>query len=96
MKWHGVVDKVVIPMVLSPLLGFGLSYLFMLGDAVVVPEGERGAGQPRLPVGARSRRPATMAFGHGTQDAQKTMGVIALTLFVAGHNSSAGRHSRSG
>jgi inorganic phosphate transporter, PiT family len=31
-----------------------------------------------------------MAFGHGTQDAQKTMGVIALTLFVAGHNSSAG------
>jgi PiT family inorganic phosphate transporter len=31
----------------------------------------------------------TMAFGHGTQDAQKTMGVIALTLFVAGHNVSA-------
>ena len=28
---------------------------------------------------------ATMAFGHGTQDAQKTMGVIALTLVVSGH-----------
>ena len=26
-----------------------------------------------------------MAFGHGTQDAQKTMGVIALTLVVSGH-----------
>jgi PiT family inorganic phosphate transporter len=28
---------------------------------------------------------ATMAYGHGTQDAQKTMGVIALTLVVSGH-----------
>jgi len=28
---------------------------------------------------------AAMAFGHGTQDAQKTMGVIALTLVVSGH-----------
>jgi PiT family inorganic phosphate transporter len=26
-----------------------------------------------------------MSFGHGTQDAQKTMGVIALTLIVSGH-----------
>ncbi len=26
-----------------------------------------------------------MSFGHGTQDAQKTMGVIALTLVVSGH-----------
>jgi PiT family inorganic phosphate transporter len=33
---------------------------------------------------------ATMAFGHGTQDAQKTMGVIFLTLAVNGNvNSSA-------
>src|SRR5205085_7053823 len=28
---------------------------------------------------------ATMAFGHGSQDAQKTMGVIALALVVSGH-----------
>src|SRR3954470_6536797 len=27
-KWLGIVDKVVIPMVLSPLIGFGLGYLF--------------------------------------------------------------------
>jgi PiT family inorganic phosphate transporter len=30
-----------------------------------------------------------VAFGHGTQDAQKTMGVIALTLVLSGH---LGRH----
>src|SRR5919107_6265442 len=29
-KWMGVLDKVVIPMVVSPLVGFGLGYLFML------------------------------------------------------------------
>src|ERR687898_324557 len=29
-QWLGILDKVVIPMVLSPLVGFGLGYLFML------------------------------------------------------------------
>src|SRR3978361_2094173 len=29
-KWNGIVDKVVIPMVLSPLIGFGLGFLLML------------------------------------------------------------------
>jgi PiT family inorganic phosphate transporter len=83
-KWNGVVDKVVIPMVLSPLLGFGLAYLFMLAmlwlfRKVNAHRANRGFrwGQI-LSAGA-------MAFGHGTQDAQKTMGVIALTLAISGH-----------
>src|SRR5437588_11966315 len=29
-KWHGVWEKIVIPMVASPLIGFALSYMFML------------------------------------------------------------------
>ncbi len=87
-RWSGVVDKVVVPMIASPLLGFGLSYVFMVAllwafrkvNAVRANRGFRW-GQI-VSAGA-------MAFGHGTQDAQKTMGVIALTLFVAGHNSRA-------
>ena len=83
-KWHGVLDKVIVPMIISPLIGFGGSYLFMLlllwifrrRNAVKTNRGFRW-GQI---VSA-----ATMAFGHGTQDAQKTMGVIALTLTVSGH-----------
>jgi len=83
-EWQGVLDKVLIPMVVSPLVGFGLSYLFMLSvlwafrrrNAVRVNRGFRWAQ-----IGSS----ATMAFGHGTQDAQKTMGVIALTLVVSGH-----------
>src|ERR1700710_130606 len=29
-KWSGILDKVIVPMVISPLIGFGLAYLFML------------------------------------------------------------------
>jgi PiT family inorganic phosphate transporter len=89
-QWSGVVDKVVIPMVVSPLVGFLLSYLFMLAllwtfRRVNAHRANRGFRWGQI-VSA-----ATMAFGHGTQDAQKTMGVIALTLVVSGHlGSSAG------
>ena len=83
-KWSGLVDKVIVPMVVSPLVGFGLSYLFMLAllwsfrraNAVKTQRGFRWA---------QVASAATMSFGHGTQDAQKTMGVIALTLVVSGH-----------
>jgi phosphate/sulfate permease len=83
-KWQGVVDKVVVPMVLSPVIGFGLSYLFMLALLWAF----RNAHAVRANRGFRWGQiasAATMAFGHGTQDAQKTMGVIALTLIVSGH-----------
>jgi phosphate/sulfate permease len=83
-KWDGILDKVVIPMIISPLVGFGLSYLFML----IVLWAFRNANAVRANRNfrwAQIASAATMAFGHGTQDAQKTMGVIALTLVVSGH-----------
>ena len=83
-KWSGVVDKVVVPMVISPLIGFVGSYVFMVlllwlfrkRNAIKANRGFRWG---------QIASAATMAFGHGTQDAQKTMGVIALTLTVSGH-----------
>ncbi|MCU1657365.1 MAG: putative low-affinity phosphate transport protein [Pseudonocardiales bacterium] len=83
-KWKGVLDKVVVPMVISPLVGFALSYLLMLAVMWTF----RRANAVRANRGfrwAQIASAATMAFGHGTQDAQKTMGVIALTLVVSGH-----------
>ncbi|MEO6885024.1 MAG: inorganic phosphate transporter [Jatrophihabitantaceae bacterium] len=83
-KWTGVVDKVVIPMVVSPLIGFALSYVFMLMLMWVF----RNVNAVRANRGFRWAQivsAATMSFGHGTQDAQKTMGVITLTLVVSGH-----------
>jgi phosphate/sulfate permease len=86
-NWSGVIDKVVIPMVASPLVGFLGAYLFMLTLLWIF----RRVNAVRATRGFRWGQivsAATMAFGHGTQDAQKTMGVIALTLYVAGHNDS--------
>ncbi|RBY86981.1 inorganic phosphate transporter [Blastococcus sp. TF02A-26] len=82
-QWMGILDKVVIPMVVSPLVGFGLGYLFMLA----ILWSFRGANVTRANRGFRYAQiasSATMALGHGLQDAQKTMGVITLALFTAG------------
>jgi phosphate/sulfate permease len=83
-QWAGVVDKVVIPMVLSPVVGFGLAYLAMVGLLWVF----RRANPHRVNRNFRHAQigsAALMAFGHGTQDAQKTMGVITLALVTSGH-----------
>jgi PiT family inorganic phosphate transporter len=82
-KWLGIVDKVVIPMVLSPLIGFSLGYLFMLA----ILWSFRRANAHKAHRGFRYAQivsSATMAFGHGTQDAQKTMGIITLALVTSG------------
>lgn len=81
--WGVLLDKVLIPMVASPLIGFGLSYLFMVALLWVF----RKANAVRANRGfrwAQIASAATMSFGHGTQDAQKTMGVIFLTLVIHG------------
>jgi PiT family inorganic phosphate transporter len=83
-KWKGLFDKVVIPMVVSPVAAFVLSYVFML----IILWTFRRVQAHRAQVGfrwAQIASAATMAFGHGTQDAQKTMGVIFLALLVNGN-----------
>jgi PiT family inorganic phosphate transporter len=82
-QWMGILDKVIIPMVLSPLVGFGLGYLFMLA----LLWSFRHANAHKANRGFRYAQiisSATMALGHGMQDAQKTMGIITLALVTAG------------
>jgi PiT family inorganic phosphate transporter len=83
-KWDAVVQKVVIPMVLSPVVGFGLAFILM----IAVLWGFRRANLRNATVGFRMGQwasSAAMSFGHGLQDAQKTMGVITLALVVTHH-----------
>jgi phosphate/sulfate permease len=83
-QWMGIVDKVVIPMVVSPLVGFGLGYLFMLA----ILWSFRKANAHKAHRGFRHAQivsSAAMALGHGMQDAQKTMGIITLALVTSGH-----------
>ena len=83
-NWHSVISKVVIPMVVSPVVGFGLAFLVLLA----LLWSFRGVNPRKASVGFRIGQwgsSAAMAFGHGLQDAQKTMGVITLALVVTHH-----------
>jgi PiT family inorganic phosphate transporter len=82
--WSGVVDRVVIPMLISPLVGFIGAFALMSAILLIfrrTAPGRVGRGF-RL---AQTVSAAAMALGHGLQDAQKTMGVMFLALLVAGH-----------
>ena len=81
--WSVILDKVVIPMVLSPLVGFFLAYLLMVAVLWIFRNAAPGRTQRRFRV-AQTVSAAAMALGHGLQDAQKTMGVIVLALVAAG------------
>lgn len=84
-KWAGVIDKVVIPMVLSPIVGFLIAYALMLGIFWAF----RASNPHRVGRGFRIAQifsSSAMALGHGLQDAQKTMGVIVLVLIIGGYH----------
>ena len=83
-KWDVIVDKIVIPMVASPLFGFAAAFALML--AIMWTFRRRNPARTfrgfRL---AQTVSAAAMALGHGLQDAQKTMGVIFLALLTGGY-----------
>jgi PiT family inorganic phosphate transporter len=81
--WDGVLNKVVIPLFTSPLIGLALGYFFMKLVfelfANWTPNKANGLFH-RLQVISG----AFMAYSHGNNDAQKTMGIITLALVTAG------------
>ncbi len=85
--WEGILGDVVVPMILSPLVGFGLGFLVMLTVLWTFRNGHPG----RLNRGfrwAQTASAAAMAVGHGMQDAAKTIGIIVLALYVGGYQNS--------
>ncbi len=83
--WSTVVDKVVIPMVVSPLLGFFLAYLVMIALLWIFRRAQPGKVSRGFRI-AQTLSAASMALGHGLQDAQKTMGIVVLALVTTGHS----------
>jgi PiT family inorganic phosphate transporter len=82
--WQLIGEKVIKPSVAVPLLGFGLAAILSLSMAGVI--GRYLDGHPRPLRGALLLSGGFVALSHGKNDAQKTMGVIALALVVAGEN----------
>ena len=81
--WSVIVDKVVLPMIFSPLVGFGLAFAVMLAIMWIF----RRRSPSKTNRGfrfAQTLSAAAMALGHGLQDAQKTMGVIFLAMLTGG------------
>ena len=82
-QWLGIVEKVVIPMVVSPLVGFSVAGLLMVVIMWVFRNKSAGPVNRGFRL-AQTISAAAMALGHGLQDAQKTMGVIFLALLTYG------------
>jgi PiT family inorganic phosphate transporter len=82
-RWGVVRDLVLVPMLLSPLIGFALAWLLMAGIIRSVREVTYGTARRRFKV-AQTVSASAVALGHGLQDGQKTMGVIVIALVAGG------------
>ena len=80
--WGGIVRKVLIPLVGSPVMGFILGFLLMgviFKTLAHVHPGRVSSSFRHLQIVSA----AAMAFTHGLNDAQKSMGIITMALVSA-------------
>ncbi|MET9785909.1 inorganic phosphate transporter [Streptomyces canus] len=82
--WNGVLDKVVIPMFISPVVGLIVGYLVMAAIMWIFRRANPHKAKRGFRI-AQTVSAAGMALGHGLQDAQKTMGVVVMALVISGH-----------
>src|SRR4051812_22232098 len=83
LKLDGIVNKVLVPLVSSPVIGFLGALVLMIvlyWTFQMVHRRTLATVFRRLQVFSAGY----MAFAHGSNDAQKTMGIITLALFSAG------------
>jgi inorganic phosphate transporter, PiT family len=83
-KWDGLKDKVLIPSLLAPFLGIVVAGALMIGVLWII----RRHSPSRVNRIFRRLQLVSggfVAFTHGTNDAQKTMGIISLALVASGH-----------
>lgn len=79
LHWDGVTDKIIIPMFSSPIMGFIVGYFIMVAlywllHRISLPIINKWFSKLQI-VSA-----GYMAIMHGANDAQKTMGIIALAV----------------
>jgi PiT family inorganic phosphate transporter len=82
-QWHGVWEKVVVPGAVSPAIGFAGAFLLMILIYRVFFRASPGVAHRGFRYGQLVSG-TWVAFTHGANDAQKTMGVLALALYTHG------------
>ena len=82
-EWHGVWEKVIVPGALSPVIGFAVAFVLLVIIYRAFFWLSPGAASSGFRIGQLFSG-TFVAFTHGANDAQKTMGVIALALYTHG------------
>ena len=82
-QWHGLVHKVIFPALFSPAIGFAGAFLILIAIYWLFFRVPPGAAN-RTFRGGQIASAIWVSFNHGANDAQKTMGVIALALYSHG------------
>jgi PiT family inorganic phosphate transporter len=82
--WHGLAHKVAIPAIVAPLLAFAAAFAVLLAIYWSLSWLTPGVANRTFRIGQLASG-TWVAFTHGANDAQKTMGVIALALFAGGN-----------
>src|SRR5712691_4942523 len=80
-QWHGIAHKVVIPALVAPAIAFGAGFVLLLILYWLFKWMTPGGGNRTFRLGQLASS-AWVSFNHGANDAQKTMGVIALALVL--------------
>lgn len=89
LKMDGIVKKLIIPLFTSPLIGFFLGYLVMkLIYQICSKMSQKDVNKRFSKLQILSA--AFMAYSHGNNDAQKSMGIITLALVAMNKNGGEG------
>jgi PiT family inorganic phosphate transporter len=83
-QWRGVWEKVLLPGLASPVIGFAGAFLLIVVIYRVFFRASPGVAHRGFRLGQLASG-TWVAFTHGANDAQKTMGVIALALYTNGN-----------
>jgi PiT family inorganic phosphate transporter len=86
-QWRGVWEKVVLPGLASPAIGFAGAFVLIVVIYRLFFRASPGVAHRGFRLGQLVTG-TWVAFTHGANDAQKTMGVIALALYTNGNISS--------
>ncbi|MBA3708630.1 MAG: inorganic phosphate transporter [Planctomycetes bacterium] len=80
-KWNEIGNRVLLPLVISPVIGFTIALLVMIAAFWIVRRMRPGT----VNRGSRALQlvsACTFSFSHGSNDAQKTMGIMTMALIA--------------
>lgn len=80
-RWEALYMKVLVPLIASPLLGFFIAFFLMIA-LLWFFRGSASRKVNRISRWLQLASASMMAFSHGSNDAQKVMGIITLALLA--------------